>query len=120
MVDHFHKVGFMGEDNAWNVIRENMFKGDPCPSQLVSAGKMIARWRVPNCIEVVSGILADAASEYISENIKFAASDYGNRQSRILSLPSLYILASSFEAVLLISGNLSQYKCLQTCKNMGC
>ncbi|XP_042048881.1 putative late blight resistance protein homolog R1B-17 isoform X1 [Salvia splendens] len=98
MVDHFHKVGFMGEDNAWNVIRENIFKGDPCPSQLVSAGKMIARscrW-VPNCIEVVSGILAaadqtEAAWEDISENIKFAASDYGNRQSRILSLAYTYL-----------------------------
>ncbi|KAL1550722.1 putative late blight resistance protein R1B-17 isoform X1 [Salvia divinorum] len=98
MVDHFHKVGFMNEDKAWNLLRENIFKGDPCPSQLVSAGKMIARscrW-VPNCIEVVSGILAaadqtEAAWEDISENIKFAASDYGNRKSRILSLAYTYL-----------------------------
>ncbi|XP_042013672.1 putative late blight resistance protein homolog R1A-10 isoform X2 [Salvia splendens] len=97
-VDLFHKMSFMDEDNAWNLLEEKIFKGDPCPSQLVSAGKMIARscrW-VPWLIEVVCGVLAaadptEAAWEDISENIRFAAFDYGNRHSRILSLGYTYL-----------------------------
>ncbi|XP_047948958.1 putative late blight resistance protein homolog R1A-10 [Salvia hispanica] len=96
---NFIRVGFMYEDRAWKLLLEEIFKGDPCPSHLVFAGKMIARscrW-VPDCIGVISVILVvadqtEVAWEDISDNIKFAASsDFDNRKSSILSLGYTYL-----------------------------
>lgn len=70
-----HEMCLLNEDQSWNLLRQKVFEGDPCPPKLEWMGKMIAgRCRgVPLAIEVVSGILAanlnhEKITRYVSQN----------------------------------------------------
>lgn len=69
--DHTHMMSYLDEDETWDLLRENIFEGDPCPSQLESMGKTIAR----RCgghqlsVKLISVVLGDDQTEAVWEDI---------------------------------------------------
>ncbi|KAL8481131.1 hypothetical protein ACS0TY_027605 [Phlomoides rotata] len=82
----------MDVGQSWNLLRQRVFKQDPCPVELEDVGKIIARScrGLPLAIAVISGILivdqTKATWGNIAEDVKSAISAYDEEFDKILSL----------------------------------
>ncbi|GER46323.1 disease resistance protein [Striga asiatica] len=88
------EMGFLDEDNSWNLFRKNVFGDKDCPMELEEIGKQIARGckGLPLSIVVIGGLLAKSNQtrehwNYILENLNSVVNlDDNERCLRILSL----------------------------------
>ncbi|GER46326.1 disease resistance protein [Striga asiatica] len=88
------EMGFLDEDNSWNLFRKNVFGDKDCPMELEEIGKQIARGckGLPLSIVVIGGLLAKSNQtrehwNYILENLNSVVNlDDNECCLRILSL----------------------------------
>ncbi|KAH6780331.1 hypothetical protein C2S52_011568 [Perilla frutescens var. hirtella] len=87
-----HEMQLMDEDESWNLLRQKVFKQDPCPNELWYVGKMIARSckGLPLAIVVISGLLVvdQTAGAWwnIATNVISTISGKDDQIDKILSL----------------------------------
>lgn len=94
-----HKMELMDENFSWDLLRERIFGGEPCPSDLESLGRTIATScsGLPLAIVVISGLLTVdraktvdqktiAAWEKVAKNVKSAISENDRQFDKILAL----------------------------------
>lgn len=87
-----HEMQLMDDDESWNLLRQKVFKQDPCPNELWNVGKIIARSckGLPLAIVVISGILVvdqTAGSWWnIAKNVMSTISGKDEQIDNILSL----------------------------------
>ncbi|KAL8507782.1 hypothetical protein ACS0TY_018355 [Phlomoides rotata] len=88
----FHEMRLMDDVESWNLLRQRVFKQDPCPNELEYIGKTIARScsGLPLAVVVIAGLLAGDqtkdAWENIAKDVKSAISANDEQFDKILSL----------------------------------
>ncbi|KAL8467100.1 hypothetical protein ACS0TY_035977 [Phlomoides rotata] len=91
-VGSFHEMRLMDDDESWNLLRQRVFRQDPCPTELEYVGKAIARscGGLPLAVVVIAGLLVvdqtKDAWENIAKDVKSAISANDEQFDKILSL----------------------------------
>ncbi|KAL8467101.1 hypothetical protein ACS0TY_035977 [Phlomoides rotata] len=87
-----HEMRQMDDDESWNLLRQRVFKQNPCPNELEYIGKKITRScsGLPLAVVVIAGLLAvdqtKDAWENIAKDVKSAISANDEQFDKILSL----------------------------------
>ncbi|XP_047971695.1 disease resistance protein RPP13-like [Salvia hispanica] len=88
-----YELGFLTEDQSWNLLKEKVFANQDCPSNLEYIGKNIARSckGLPLAIVVIAGLLATVTKNpaswmEIAEMVKSAKTAEQEHIEEILSL----------------------------------
>lgn len=87
---YHHKIGFLNENESWNLLQEKVFAQEHCPAKLEDIGKHIAkRCRgLPLAIIVIAGVLTKIRTQKhwkdIEENLTANLSGDDNELSNII------------------------------------
>ncbi|KAH6825451.1 hypothetical protein C2S53_005938 [Perilla frutescens var. hirtella] len=91
--EHFHEMQFMDDDQSWNLLRKEVFKGKYCVDGLEKVGRKIAKscGGLPLAVVVIAGLLSEVSRteadwEEIARNINLAIAAEEEKYAAILSL----------------------------------
>ncbi|KAL3825551.1 hypothetical protein ACJIZ3_021580 [Penstemon smallii] len=94
----YHEMKLLTDDMSWNLLRQELFTQENCPSDLVEIGKEIAKkcHGLPLAISVIGGLLSKEKMtleywEHVAANIKTALTENDDQCLEILSLSYNYL-----------------------------
>ncbi|XP_057802574.1 putative late blight resistance protein homolog R1B-16 [Salvia miltiorrhiza] len=89
----FHEMKFLGDDDSWDLLKKEVFKGRSYPPTLEKIGRKIAKscGGLPLAIVVIAGLLSEVSRteadwEQIANNINLAITAEEEKYAAILSL----------------------------------
>ncbi|KAL3820015.1 hypothetical protein ACJIZ3_005920 [Penstemon smallii] len=93
-----HEMKLLNDDMSWDLLREELFAQENCPSDLVEIGKEIAKkcLGLPLAISVIGGLLSKEKMtleywEHVAANIKAILTENDDQYLEILSLSYNYL-----------------------------
>ncbi|KAL3825548.1 hypothetical protein ACJIZ3_021577 [Penstemon smallii] len=94
----YHEMKLLTDDVSWDLLRQELFTQENCPSDLVEIGKEIAKkcHGLPLAISVIGGLLSKEKMtleywEHVAANIKAVLTDNDDQCLEILSLSYNYL-----------------------------
>ncbi|KAL3825546.1 hypothetical protein ACJIZ3_021575 [Penstemon smallii] len=94
----YHEMKLLTDDVSWDLLRQELFTQENCPSDLVEIGKEIAKkcHGLPLAISVIGGLLSKEKMtleywEHVAANIKAVLTENDDQCLEILSLSYNYL-----------------------------